>query len=114
MKTRYPLVPHLALALLLALGAQGAVAPAFAAVRRAPARAASPADAKSAPVDINTATMSDLESVPGIGRALAQRIVTFREKNGSFARVDDLLKVRGIGEKSLEKLRPYVTVAKAK
>lgn len=114
MKTRYPFVSHLALALLLALGAQAAAAPASAAPRRAPTRAAAPADAKAAPVDINTATASDLESVPGIGPALARRIVGFREKNGAFASVDDLLKVQGIGEKSLAKLRPHVTVAKAK
>jgi competence protein ComEA len=85
----------------------------------APARAAAPAAAKTAaadarPVDINTAGSAELESVPGIGKSLAQRILTFREKNGAFASVDDLLKVQGIGEKSLQKLRPYLVVPKAK
>ena len=50
--------------------------------------------------------------IPGIGEVTAQRIVEFREKHGPFGRVEDLLKVKGIGEKSFEKLRPYVKVAK--
>jgi comEA protein len=77
------------------------------------AAAAAPA-AESKPVDINAAASDDLEAVPGIGKSLATRIVAFREKNGAFKSVDELLKVQGIGEKSLEKLRPYVTVGKAK
>ena len=84
-----------------------------------PSHAGAPAPSKSAaadakPVDINTAGASELESVPGIGKSLAQRILTFREQNGAFASVDDLLKVQGIGEKSLQHLRPYLTVSKAK
>ena len=67
-----------------------------------------------ASVDVNTATETDLTTVPGIGTSLAKRIIEFREQNGPFAKVDDLLKVRGIGEKSIEKLRPYLTVSKAK
>ncbi|HXV76423.1 MAG TPA: helix-hairpin-helix domain-containing protein [Candidatus Polarisedimenticolaceae bacterium] len=63
-----------------------------------------------AKIDLNQATQEQLESIPGIGPALAKRILDFRTKEGKFLRVDDLLKVRGIGEKSLEKLRPYVTV----
>jgi competence protein ComEA len=61
-------------------------------------------------VDVNRATVEELVAVPGIGEALARRIVEFRSKNGPFERVDDLLKVRGIGEKSLEKLRPHLRV----
>ena len=86
-----------------------------------PARAAAPAPGKTVaastsakPVDINAAASDELQSVPGIGKALAQRIIVFREKNGAFQTVDDLLKVQGIGEKSLEKLRPYLTASKAK
>jgi competence protein ComEA len=66
------------------------------------------------PIDINTADSAALESVPGLGKSLSQRILAFREKNGPFQSVDDLLKVQGIGEKSIQKLRPYLTVAKAK
>ncbi len=72
------------------------------------ATSAAPAKSADATVDVNTATVDDLVKVPGIGDALAQRIVEFRTKNGPFERVDDLLKVRGIGEKSLEKLRPHL------
>ncbi len=83
-------------------------APAPAQAAEKGATAAAPAKAAEATVDVNTATVDDLAKVPGIGDALAQRIVEFRTKNGPFERVDDLLKVRGIGEKSLEKLRPHL------
>ena len=94
--------------LTLALAAVAVTAP-----RAVPeAAAAAPAEAK--PVDLNAAGADELQSVPGIGKSLATRIVAFREKNGAFKSVDDLLKVQGIGEKSLEKLRPFVTVSKAR
>lgn len=67
-----------------------------------------------APVDLNQATESELTSIPGIGPAMAQRILEFRKEHGPFTQVDDLLKVKGIGEKSLEKLRPYFKVTKPK
>jgi competence protein ComEA len=62
------------------------------------------------PVDINTASAEELQKVPGIGEALARRIIEFREEHGRFEKVDDLLNVRGIGVTSLEKLRPYLVV----
>ena len=62
------------------------------------------------PIDVNSASSKELESIPGIGPAMAQRIITWREQNGPFERVEDLLNVRGIGVKTLEKLRPYVVV----
>lgn len=93
----------------LILGLAAAHPPATAAP---PARSSVAADAK--PIDINNAGNDLLQTVPGIGKSLAERIVAFREKNGAFASVDDLLKIQGIGEKSLEKLRPYLTVTKAK
>jgi len=80
----------------------------------APAAAPKSASADARPVDINTAGATELQSVPGIGKSLAERILAFREKNGAFGSVDDLLKIQGIGEKSLQKLRPYLTVTKAK
>ena len=61
-------------------------------------------------VDLNSANTSELQTVPGIGEAIAIRIVEFRQQHGVFERVDDLLDVRGIGVQSLEKLRPYLTV----
>jgi competence protein ComEA len=65
------------------------------------------------PVDLNSATVEQLVQIPGIGKALAERIVSFREQNGPFKRVEDLLKVQGIGEKSFQKLRPHLTVARS-
>jgi competence protein ComEA len=61
-------------------------------------------------VNVNTANAATLDSLPGIGPAIADRIVSWREKNGRFASVDDLLSVPGIGEKLLEGLRDLVSV----
>lgn len=57
------------------------------------------------PVDVNAAGSEELESLPGIGPALAERIVEYREENGPFESLDELTEVRGIGEKTLEGLR---------
>ena len=98
-------------AVLFVIALAGAAAqPALAAPAAAPKSSVSEAH----PVDINTADASALESVPGIGKSLSQRILAFREKNGPFQSVDDLLKVQGVGEKSIQKLRPFLTVSKAK
>ena len=59
-------------------------------------------------VNINTASAVQLQLLPGIGPAMAKRIIEFRETNGPFRKVDELIAVRGIGPKSMEKLRPYV------
>jgi competence protein ComEA len=61
-------------------------------------------------IDINTASASELESLPGIGEVIAQRIVDFRTQNGPFASVDDLLDVSGIGDAILAEIRDLVTV----
>ena len=62
------------------------------------------------PVNINTASKKELDALPGIGEVLAQRIIDYRSANGPFSTVDELTKVKGIGEKTLEKLKPYATV----
>ena len=74
------------------------------------ATAAKPA-AGAALVNINTATQAQLESLPGLGPKVAQRILEYREKNGAFKKVEDLMNVQGIGEKSFLKLKPLLTVA---
>lgn len=61
-------------------------------------------------VNLNTADSRALEELPGIGPALAQRIIEYRTANGPFSSVDELLNVSGIGEKKLAQLRDYVTV----
>ena len=63
-----------------------------------------------APIDLNQATIEQLQQLPGIGPATAKAIVRFREKSGPFRRVEDLLAIRGISKARLEKLRPYLTI----
>jgi competence protein ComEA len=65
------------------------------------------------PLDLNTATFEELRQLPGIGPTTAKAILRFREKSGPFRRVEDLLAIRGITTRKLEKLRPYVTVTPA-
>ena len=77
-----------------------------------PPASASPAPAATPPVvDLNRATVEELDRLPGIGPILARRIVEHRDRHGPFRTVDELLGVPGIGERSLERLRPFVRVA---
>jgi competence protein ComEA len=62
------------------------------------------------PINLNTATLDQLETLPGIGPALGQRIIDHREQHGPFQSVEDLLDVSGIGEKRLADLQDQVTV----
>lgn len=65
-------------------------------------------------VDLNAATAAQLESLPGIGATMAERILEYRLEHGDFSKIEELMNVRGIGEKSFLKLRPLVSVAPAK
>lgn len=62
------------------------------------------------PLDLNRATSSELQFLPGIGEVKAGKIIEARERIGAFKMVDDLLEVKGIGPKMLEKIKPYVVV----
>jgi competence ComEA-like helix-hairpin-helix protein len=72
--------------------------------RHASSRKTDPA----APVDVNTADLATLMTLPGIGPALAQRIVDDRAQNGPYRSVEDMARVKGIGKRAVERLRPVV------
>jgi comEA protein len=66
--------------------------------------------APKAKVNINTASASELETLPRVGPKVAQRIIDFRTKNGNFKKVEEIMKVQGIGEKVFENIRDLITV----
>ena len=61
-------------------------------------------------MNINKATQSELETLPGIGEAMANRIIEYREQNGNFQKIEDLKNVKGIGEAKFDKIKELVTV----
>lgn len=63
-------------------------------------------------VDLNSATVDELESLPGIGAVLAQRVIAYRQSVGRFLAVEDLRGVKGIGSKTFGRIKPWVTVAR--
>ena len=66
------------------------------------------------PININSASSAQLQQVPGIGPATADKILQMRKSYGAFKSVDDLLAIKGLGKKRLEKMRKYLTVGKPK
>jgi comEA protein len=109
-------VPGVGPMLLASLAPHLTLSPAPAALPRAArerATGASPSGGTvdAARVDLNRATEAELEALPGIGPALAARIVAWREEHGPFARIGDLARVPGIGPALLERLEPLVTVS---
>lgn len=61
-------------------------------------------------ININTASCQDFERLPYIGNVIANRIINYRETNGIFTTIDDLLKVKGIGPKKMGKIKPYLSL----
>lgn len=70
--------------------------------------------AVAAPINLNTATASQLTSLPGIGAKTAERIIEYREKSGGFKKIEELMNVRGVGEKSFLKIKDLITVTPPK
>ena len=62
------------------------------------------------PINLNTATQAELESLPEIGPITAQKIIEYREKNGPFQKIEDILNVPGIGQKTFEEIKALITV----
>ena len=84
----------------------------------AQAKAPAPRGAKAAPttavVNINTASAAELDSLPGIGAKTAARIIEYRQKNGPFKKIEELMNVRGVGEKNFLKLKDQISVGNTK
>jgi len=103
------LVSMLALSTLLTASSSfGAVA------SQAKQSAATKAAAAAVVVNINTASAAELDALPGIGAKTAARIVEYRQKNGPFKKIEDLMNVRGVGEKNFLKLKAQITVSATK
>ncbi len=79
---------------------------------KAPAAKAAPAAVSV--VNLNTATAVQIATLPGIGEKTAQRIIEYRDKNGGFKKVEELMNVKGLGEKTFLKLKPLLTVDEGK
>jgi len=98
--------------MMAAIAAIALTAPALSAQSKAPAP--KPTATAAAPVNLNTATAEQLATIPGVGPKMAERIIDYRQKNGGFKKIEDLMNVSGVGEKSFLKMKPLITVTVAR
>ncbi|HXD17273.1 MAG TPA: helix-hairpin-helix domain-containing protein [Vicinamibacterales bacterium] len=98
--------------MMAAIAAIALSAPSLIAQTKVPAP--KPAATATAPVNLNTATAEQLATIPGVGPKMAERIIDYRQKNGGFKKVEDLMNVSGVGEKSFLKMKPLITVTAGK
>lgn len=98
-------------AALMLLGAVPGLAAVEAAAETSSESAPQAKASKKAVVNINQASAGELQLLPRVGPSIAQRIVEFREANGAFERLEDLMLVRGIGEKTFLLLRPHLSLS---
>jgi competence protein ComEA len=89
------------------------VSTAVAAQKSATPAAAAPASGSEV-INLNTATVTQLSTLPGIGQKTAELIVQYRQKNGGFKKIEEIMNVRGIGEKSFLKIKSRLTVTPPK
>ncbi len=82
--------------------------------QKAPAAKTGNTSAPATLVNLNTATVQQLDTLPGIGAKVAARIIEYRQKNGPFKKIEDLMNVRGIGEKNFLKIKDRLTVGSGK
>ncbi len=70
------------------------------------------AEAKDSPakININTASLAELQKLPRVGPEIAQRIVDFRKEHGKFKKIEEIMKIKGIGEKTFERIKDQITV----
>ena len=69
-----------------------------------------PQDTPAKKIDINSASVQELQKLPRIGAAVAKRIVDYREKHGKFSKIEEIMKVKGIGEKTFLQIKPLIMV----